>query len=72
MAEKLKKITLDGTELEICDDTARSVSTVNGNDITRLSDEINSITDRVDSIATKKGVNITYDDSSSALVITHN
>ena len=65
MAELLKKITLDGTELDICDDTARSASTTNANNITNLTATVNDI-------AAKKGVNITYDSSTSTLVITHN
>lgn len=65
MADLLKKITLDGTELEICDDTARSASTANANNITNLTGKVNDI-------ATKKGVNVTYDSSTSTLVITHN
>ena len=65
MADLLKKITLDGTELDICDDTARAASAANANNIT-------SLTDTVNNIATKKGVNITYDNSTSTLVITHN
>ena len=65
MAELLKKITLDGTELEICDDTTRSASTTNAANIA-------IIADTVDGIVKKKGVNITYDNSTSTLVITHN
>ena len=65
MADLLKKIMLDGTELIICDDTARNTSTANTNKIAEL-------TTTVDNIETKAGVNITYDNSSSALVITHN
>ena len=65
MTNLLKKITLDGTELEICDDTARTASTTNANNITTL-------TSRVDDISTTKGVNVTYDGANSALVITHN
>lgn len=65
MKDLLKKITLDGTELEICDDTARSASTANANNITKLTGKVNDI-------AAKKGVNATYDSSTSTLVITHN
>ena len=65
MTNLLKKITLDGTELEICDDTAREASTTNANNITTL-------TSRVDDISTTKGANVTYDSANSALVITHN
>ena len=65
MTNLLKKITLDGTELEICDNAAREASTKNTGDITNL-------TDRVNDISTTKGANVTYDSANSALVITHN
>lgn len=65
MTNLLKKITLEGTELEICDDTAREASTKNTGNITNLTDTVNAI-------ATKKSVNVTYDSANSALVVTHN
>ena len=65
MTNLLKKITLDGTELEICDNVAREANTTNANNITTL-------TSRVNDISTQKGVNITYDNAKSSLVITHN
>ena len=64
-ASLLKKITLDGAELDICDDTARATGTANTNKIAELTDTVNSI-------KVQSGVNITYDSSNSALVITHN
>lgn len=65
MAYLLKKITLNGTVLDVCDDTARSASTANTSSITALTADVNDL-------KAKKGVNITYDGASSALVITHN
>lgn len=65
MADLLKKITLDEAELDICDDTARSASTANAKSIETLTTNVNDL-------KAKKCVNVTYDGTSSALVITHN
>lgn len=72
MADLLKKITLDGTELDICDDTARATAASNSTKITTNTNNIANLTTDVDNLKKKSGVNITYDSSSSALVITHN
>lgn len=72
MAELLKKITLDGAELDVCDDTARAAATSNSTKISSNTNAIADLTTEVNNLKTKSSVNITYDSSSSALVISHN
>lgn len=71
MADLLKKITLDGTELDICDDTARAAAESNSTKINTNTNDIANLTTDVNNLKKNGSVNITYDNSSSALVITH-